>query len=248
MRLSRISPIALLALTALGLVVPTFADTLVTSKTHSDPFMGQPAKDETSTTWIAKDRMSRVGEDASFIIRLDQKKLYMIDHSDKTYAVVDLPIDLGKYFPAEMQAQIGAMMQQMKMTATVTPTDETKKINQWMARRHAVAISNAMGMKIDIDMWVAKDVDIDMSAYKDMVINMQGLQMGFEDVSKAMAAIDGMTVLSETTMNMMGQTMKSREEVVSIEKKAAPAGTYDVPAGYKEETFNPMKAAQNQGE
>ncbi len=238
---------ALIALAVVGLAVPALADTQVTSKTHSDAFMGQPARDETSTTWIAKDRMARLGGDASFIIRLDEKKLYMIDHSDKTYSAIDLPIDLAKYFPPEMQAQIGAMMQQMKMKAAVTPTEETKKIGEWNARRYAVAISNAMGMKIDIDMWVSKDVDIDMSAYKDMVVNMQGLQMGFEDVSKEMMKIDGMTVLSETTMNMMGQTMKSREEVVSIEKKAAPEGTYAIPAGYKEEAFNPMKSAQKQG-
>jgi hypothetical protein len=59
-----------------------------------------------------------------------------------------------------------------------------------------------------------------------------------------MAKIDGISVLTENTMNIMGNTMKTREEIVSAESKPAPAGTYDVPAGLTKETFNPMKAAQ----
>ncbi|MCU0230455.1 MAG: DUF4412 domain-containing protein [Acidobacteria bacterium] len=233
----------LLLLAAL-FAAPALADTLITSKSHSDSIMGQPARDETTTMWIGKDRMARSGTDSSIIIRADQKKLYMIDPQDKTYSELDLPIDLAKYFPPEMQAQIGAMMQQMKMTAKVTPTDQTKKIGNWNTKLYKAEIANAMGMKMDIDMWVTKEISIDYAAYKDLANSLQGLQMGFEDVAKEMAKIDGISVLTENTMNIMGNTMKTREEIVSAESKPAPAGTYDVPAGLTKETFNPMKAAQ----
>jgi hypothetical protein len=146
-----------------------------------------------------------------------------------------------------MQAQIGAMMQQMKMTVKVTPTAETKKIGAWNTTLYKAEIGNAMGMKMNIDMWVTKDIAIDMAAYKDLAGNLQGLQLGFEDVAKEMAKIDGISVLTENTMSIMGNTVKSREEIVSAETKPAPAGTYDVPAGLTKETFDPMKAAKKGG-
>jgi hypothetical protein len=44
------------------------------------------------------------------------------------------------------------------------------------------------------------------------------------------------------TMNMMGSEMKSREEVISVEKMDAPEGTYDIPEGYTQsETYNPFQ-------
>jgi hypothetical protein len=40
---------------------------------------------------------------------------------------------------------------------------------------------------------------------------------------------------------MMGSEMKYQEEVISVEKKAAPQGTYDVPQGFTKADFNPME-------
>lgn len=238
------SRVLVLIVLAAALAAPALADTLLTMKSHSDPMMGQPAKDETTTTWVGKDRLARVGGDPSFIIRADQKKIYIVDNGDKTYSELDLPIDLAKYFPPEMQAQIGAMMQQMKYTVKVTPTAETKKIGAWNTKLYKAEIANAMGMKMDIDMWVTKDIALDFDAYKGLANSLQGLQLGFEDVAREMAKIDGFSVLTENTMSIMGNIVKTREELVSVETKPAPAGTYDVPAGLTKETFNPMKAAQ----
>lgn len=235
--------IAVLIVFAAALAMPALADTMITMKSHSDPVMNQPAKDETTTMWVGKDRLARLGGDSSFIVRADQKKLYMLDSTGKTYSEIDLPIDLTKYFPPEMQAQIGAMLPQMKMTVKLTPTDQAKKIGNWNTKLYKAEIANAMGMKMDIDMWVTKDIAIDLAAYKDLSNSLQGLQLGFEDVAKEMAKLDGISVLTEITMSIMGNTVKSSEEIVSAETKAAPAGTYDVPAGLTKETFNPMKGA-----
>lgn len=235
--------IAVLIVLAAALAAPAFADTMLTMKSHTDPVMNQPAKDETTTTWVGKDRLARLGGDSSFIIRGDQNKIYIIDAAAKTYSELELPVDLTKYFPPEMQAQIGAMLPQMKMTVKITPTEQTRKIGNWNTKLYKAEIANAMGMKMDIDMWVTKDIAIDMAAYKNLANSLQGLQLGFEDVAREMAKIDGISVLTENTMSIMGNTVKSREEIVSAETKAAPAGTYDVPAGLTKETFNPMKGA-----
>jgi hypothetical protein len=229
------------------LAAPTLADSVISMKSHTDAAMGQPARDETTTVWVGKDRMARLGGNTTFIIRGDQKKLYLVDTAAKTYSELDLPIDVLKYFPPEVQAQIGPMLQQMKYTAKITPTGEAKKIGAWNAKLYKAEIANATGMKMDIDMWVTKDLAIDVPAYKELAYSLQGLQPGFEDVTKEMAKIDGISVLTENTMSIMGNTVKSREEILSAETKPAPAGTYDVPTGLTKEAFDPMKAAKKGG-
>ena len=116
------------------------ADTLITTKQHQDAFAmaNRPAKDTTQTTWLAKDRLRITGGDADILVRADQKKLFILDPSAKTGMVVDLPVDVGKIFPAEMKPVFEAM----KMAVKVTPTDETQKIGAWTARKYLVELSN----------------------------------------------------------------------------------------------------------
>ena len=61
--------------------------------------------------------------------------------------------------------------------------------------------------------------------------------MGAEWIKQIMA-LEGFRVLQETSVNMMGTEFKMLEELVSIEEKDAPAGTYSPPEGYKLEPFD----------
>ena len=244
MKATRIT--ALFVLAAL-LAAPALADSLITKKSSQEAFMGKPASEETSTVWVGKDRMAMAGGATSVIVRADQKKLYIINTAGKTYSELDLPIDLAKYFPAEMQAQIAAMIPQLKLTAKVTPTEETKKIGAWNAKLYKVELTSA-ATTVNMDVWATKDVALDFTALRGLESAVQGLgSFGAEEMAKEMGRIEGIEVLKEMTIAVMGNTLKRREEIVSVETKAAPAGTYEVPAGLTKEAYNPMKAAQGGG-
>jgi len=220
------------------------ADTKVVKASHTDAFsmMGQnqPATDEQNTIWLGDGRMRMDQGDSSFIVRADEKKMYIVNHDDKKYYVVDLPVDPGKLLPPEMAKQ---MMQMMKFEATVTPSDETKKIGEWTARRYGVTMNSAMAqMKMEI--WATKDIAFDYSGFNNLYEQTKLLAPGMEEVVDEMRKIDGFQVESATTMTMMGNEMKMSERTVSVEEGTPPAGTYDPPAGYKAEPFDFMKMQQ----
>ena len=220
------------------------ADTFIQARRHTDSFtmMGQtqPAKDEVTTTWVAKDRCrTDTREGQSVIVRLDEDKMYVLDHTEKTYSPIDLPIDWSKMIPPEAQQMAEQWMQMFKMTATVTDTGETKKIKGWNCRKYLVNLKGMMGA--DMEIWTTKDIKIDYSAYKKFGESMMSMNPMFKDAMEEMKKIEGYTVSSATTMNMMGADMKTTEEITEVSEKSAPSGIYDIPAEYKEVAYNPMQ-------
>ena len=120
------------------------ADFKVVKQTHQDGFtiMGQtqPPEDRQQTTWIGKDMMYMDQGDNVTIVRLDTMKLYVVDHTTKTYNVLDLPVDLSTLVPPEMQP----MLAMMQFQVTVTPTDEHKQVGEWNARRYDMTMTSQM--------------------------------------------------------------------------------------------------------
>jgi hypothetical protein len=82
----------------------------------------QPAKDSTEITWIGKDRMRVEEGDRVTIVRADQKKMYVLDAKAKTYSVLDLPVDIKKYVPAEAAKMMEPMMETNHWKTTPEPT------------------------------------------------------------------------------------------------------------------------------
>ncbi len=225
---------------------PAKADTYIKKMKHTDAVtvMGQtqPAKDEEGVTWMSADKMREdEGTSKSTIIRFDQNKIYVIDHDKKEYTEIGLPIDFEKVLPPEAQQ----MMQMMQVTAKVTETGETQNIKGWDCKKYLLELGISMmgmNMPMKMEMWVTKDLDIDLDLYEKFYTEMLALQPMFKDFAEEFNKIDGYPVMTDMTMNMMGSEMKSHEEVVSVEEKDAPEGTYEIPSDYtKSETFNPFE-------
>ena len=188
----------------------------------------------------------KLGLFTSVIVRLDQKKVYLLNHPQETFTEIDLPVDFANLLPEGQREAMKPMMDMMAMTAKVTPTDETRTINGWETRKWDVELSNKMGMQISTDAWVTQDIDTDLDTFKTLTRQIAALQPGGDDWIDELLKLDGVPVLQETTMNMMGSTVASREQLVSVKKQAAPAGTFEVPAGYEAQEFNPMASMAGQ--
>src|SRR4030066_312219 len=123
---------------SLVLVLAAFAsaDIYIKSKTHTDAFavMGQnqPAKDETTEQWMGDDKFAAITPALSIVVDLKKNMLYWINHGNKSYIESPLPFDFTKIVDPQM-AQM--MSQMMKMTGTVTPTNQTKKTPESAARK-----------------------------------------------------------------------------------------------------------------
>jgi Domain of unknown function (DUF4412) len=218
----RTLPLLLLLLGA----APLAADTLLTIKSQVQGLTMAGSPDGEIRIWVAGDKLRRDdGEAASTILRLDRNKIYLVNHQDRTYSELSLPLDLQK---------LGASQDVLKTSVQVKPSNETKKIRSWNARRVEVDVSNAAGLKLDGTLWVSKDVEA-YAALNRMAVSMAALQPGGANLARQLEQIGGFPVVQETDVEMNGSRFKTREELVSVETREAPAGLYEPPAGYAKE-------------
>jgi len=221
------------ALTA-GIVT---ADVYIKQKIHTDAvsMMGQnqPAVDDFSEMWMTENKMAMHSKGVSYIVDLTKKVVFMINNEGKTYMEMEIPVDFSKYIPDEMAQQVQMML---NTSVTVQPTSETATISNWKCEAYDVNMD--MGMfQVKTKVWVTKDVSFDWKTFMNkMYLEMAKVTMRLNDLSiQEMAKIEGFWIKSETTINMMGSDINSYQEVVEISQKAAPAGTYAVPEGYKKQ-------------
>lgn len=232
------------------------ADVYMKQKIHTDEFkmMGQtqPAKDEIMVFWLGenKARTDQEAGDSSSILLADKKILYMIDHNKKTYA--EMPLDLDKMFDealanegrenaeaAEAKKKMpGFMKGLMKgvlggMSAKVTETGETKKIGSWNCRKYLIEMDMGMAGKTNSEAWATEDLKIDYGLYFTSANAMLASQPGFDKIVKEMQKVKGVVVYQTAKVNVMGADVTSTTELLECSDKAAPAGNYDIPAGYK---------------
>jgi hypothetical protein len=233
------------AIVACALAASARADHLLTRKTHVDAFTVQgkevPARDGVQTLWIGKDRLRIEEGDRITIVRLDRAKVWLLDSKARTYNELDVPIDLAKHVPAEGAALYEKMAGDVK--ALVTPTDETKKIGEWTARRYAVAIEIPMEQGWTSNVWATKDLPVDAEALRTMSRALAGAQVGGDKIAAEMGKIDGVTVRLERTRKIAGTEVRQTEELASIEAKDPPTGIYDLPAGWTAKPYNPLEGA-----
>jgi hypothetical protein len=220
------------------------ADVYITQKTHSDAvsFMGQnqPEKNGIAEMWLGKNKMANLSPEGGFILDLEKKVVLMINHQDKTYVQMDLPIDLSKYFPAQLLQMMG------DVSVEVTATGQTEKIGSWNCTIYNMKM-NMMMMTMNHKVWASTDVPFDWKNFmKDMYTQFAMVTMRLnEDAVKEMEKIQGFQIKSEITMDMMGTEMKSSQEVVEITEKTAPPGIYSAPEGYTKKDKFGMADFQN---
>lgn len=254
--MSKRYPILILAVLAIFIfaAAPARADVYMKQKTHTGEMkvMGhtQPAKDQVMVFWLGQDKARTDQDDGtSTIMLIDKKVLYLIDHNKKQYS--EMPLDLDKMIEeaaagqgadeakaAEAKEKMPAFMKNMMkgvmegMSVKVTETGETKKIGNWACRKYLIEMDMGMG-KSSSEAWATEDIKLDYGLYLASANALMAMQPGFEKLVKEMQKVKGVIVLQTTTTAMMGSKVESTTELLECGDKDAPAGAYDVPAGYK---------------
>jgi len=224
------------------LALPSLAaaqDVYIESTTHTDAvkMMGRevPAQDGINRTWIGDDRLAV--EDAAagslIIFRADRGRIYLVNTHDRTYYESPVPFQ----FPPD----VAQTMASMKPEVTVTPTTESRVVNGFKATLTRVTIK-VMGQDIQMAYWISKDVPVPQDEVRKLTQAMFAGNPMLGEVAEKMAALDGYPVRVETTVTAMGSTFGSWQEVQKVERKAAPSGTYEVPADFKK-TSEPAGAS-----
>ena len=222
--------IGLLLVLALGSST-LLADIYIKQISHTDAFSiqgrEQPAQDDVVHMWMGKDKMSVEMPQQKIIIDLEKNMMIWINHQSKSYVEMALPLDVEKYFPSQMMQ----MMNNIKVA--VSPTGEKQRIGDWECEGYEMSMT-VMMMDMKQMIWASTDVPFDWKDYTQKMLpklSQATMFLGEESIAELLK-IQGFQIKTETSMDAMGSTMKSFQEVQEIEKKDAPAGTYSAPEGY----------------
>lgn len=236
------------AIALLSLTATATADVLLTRKIHTDevatPNGTRPAKDDTQTIWVGKDRVRLDAGPMAYIVRIDKRKLYLLNASDQTFSALDLPVNLASYVPPEDLDKFEQGKARLNISATVFPTGEVERLNGWATSKFKVQVTS-LGTSSDEIFWTTKDIEIDWATYWEAQRAVRSLQLNPESMLEQLRKIDGVTVKAERTRTTPMGKEHSVEELVSAERKEAPEGLYDVPADYKEKPFNGLSALRS---
>ena len=174
---SWIAALALAGGAALLAATPAAADRLITMKSHTDAMemMGQktPAQDENYLYWFGDDAIRHDTGKVSTILRFDRKKMIWINHDDKTYSAIDLPIDFKKLVPPEMAPMMEQMATMMGGSAKVTPTDKSGSFGGFDCKFYRVDVNMSM-MNMGMDMCLSDQMPVDYTRYQSMVESQAG--------------------------------------------------------------------------
>jgi hypothetical protein len=84
---------------------------------------------------------------------------------------------------------------------------------------------------------MSQDVGFDTAAFSKLQASITSLRSTGSDWAKKMGEIPGFPVLTESQMTTPQGEIKTSQELESVDKKPAPAGTYGVPSGYERTAF-----------
>lgn len=170
--------------------------------------MGQPATSSSQKLWIGTDKF-RVEDEASKMVTLmlaKQGEFFMINNAEKTYTQLTME-------QISQMAEMGlAMLKELspgaEPTVEVRETGEKKRVGEWDARGVVVEMGGMMAGEVKL--WLA-DLPIDMRSWA--TLTEQSMPGIGAEMARKMAALKGYPVLQETTLSMMGMTLKTTTEV-----------------------------------
>jgi hypothetical protein len=225
-----------------------YADVVLTEQRVREAFVfqgqEQPRVEQTVVTWYGDGSVRRDEGEVSFLVSSKDSTLTILDHEAKTSSVLELPVEIERYVPEEMRPRLREFREAMKLDTSITPTEVREKIAGHDARRVDIVVTSpTMGMRTELEMWMADDVGVQPELFALAARTLAALQPASGDFVEKLIALGGYPVRTVTKTASMGTEAATKEELVSVETKTAAAGWYTVPSGYTSKPFNPLEGA-----
>ena len=217
-----------------ALALPAAAETLLTKKNTGDRIR----EEMLTTVWLADGKIREDQGKRSFIADLGEKKIYLIRHDARVYHEFDYPIDFKKIAPPDVHQFLDQLQAQMAMDVEITPSDESKQINGFDTIAYDVKIASPMGIDLDLKLWVSQDLPFDIDNFKALRLAIASANPSSTEMVEKVMTIPGFPVLTETSTRYNEQEISTKEELLSVESKDAPEGTFLPPADYNLEPFD----------
>jgi hypothetical protein len=201
------------------------------------------AQIDTVQYWISETKIRTDEPMQTALMDLDAGTMTLIDHKKKTHSTITFAeinqagAQSQQDLPPEMAAMLGSMM---KMDISITPTGESKKIGDWQCSGYKQTM--AMGIiSSESQIFATSQLKMHTAAMNKLRASLLALQPGAMQMAgtalKEYEKIDGVMVWQQSASNVMRQQIVTTIELIDYQDKTAPAGTYTIPAKYKQKKF-----------
>lgn len=206
----------------------------------TDGVMGQPGQESTSVTYLSSDAIyEKSSSGTDFLIRFEGGSVLSINHKEKEYSEYTFE-ELNQALASaggdsaenkEAQEMMKKMMGNMAKEARLEKLGPAEDVAGYSTVKYQLTISPMV-----ITIWAAPDIPMPDAYFDNMKLTSASNPMfDLSAMFDAFKEIEGVGMKTETVFSMMGMNMKSREEVVKVEKGTFPQVA--VPAGYKKQSM-----------
>jgi hypothetical protein len=201
-----------------------FADVKLVQKVKSDGILGQKASDGTVTIYVknGKARIENTTAGGYSVVDVAAGKVSMVNPAKKEVMVMT----------AEQIKQATGLVSQLMGNKSAAPPSvqklgTSKTYNGYKCDEYKVVTSTpfqSTGVYC-----AAPEIDLNKEMLPFMELSKELSQMFGGETMKS---ITGYPVHSDSTTSIMGQTMKSTTDLISVSRDAQPDSLFEVPADY----------------
>jgi len=238
--------VAFLALVMVPAIAGADGYLKIVNDSEAYEMMGQkvPARVDTTIIWYSDGKIrTDQGDTATILINTEKNMLYFIDHSEKAYMEIPLDIlgDLDKMIESQaaseeeaesMKKMMEGMKAMMKLSITVTPSDEKEKIKDYNCTRYTMTTTVGANSQT-ADIWATEDIKVDYGLLRTSQHAYLMQLPGADEAMKEMEKIKGLTVKSTSTSTVGDAEIKTNSELLEYKETEAPKGTFEIPEGYE---------------
>ena len=122
--------------------------------------------------------------------------------------------------------------------AAVTETGETRRIGGWNCRKYLLDLSVPVGnaappMVTKSELWTTAEIEVDARLYSGLANLFVSRRPGAREALAELERIKGFPVLRVDRSELMGSVRETSLELLEVTKGTPPAGTYEIPPGYR---------------
>lgn len=205
-----------------------------------------PARDDTMTIWLDKERARRDDPTSQSII-YDRKTnlLYVLYHKFKIYSIRTLngtEVTDTTINPNNMFSEGMAQLSKPSLQTTVAAVDSTQQIRGRLCRKYILSQSTSVATMVAVsttEVWATSEIKIDMDLYDVIRMAMMVMPGALSDeYSAEMKKIKGVAVLMNTHISgnateYAATSIKGTEELIDFCEMEPPAGYFDIPSDYE---------------
>jgi len=222
----------------MGLVLGNFAGAdiyikdVVRTDTYVDGELVGSKETAVNEMWIGDNKIAYMTPPRILILDLEEKQIFIVNRSAKTYVEAALPLDISKL----LSEQVKSRFKMYKTTGTVKETGESKEIMDRNCKEYEVTSQAMYGDTVrgtnKFKVWATTDVSFDLGIYETMLRNLRMISNRDERYREELRKIRGIQMRIEMTTEQDGAEVKYVEEKVEMSEKQPPAGIYSAPSGF----------------